>query len=212
MAITAVAQVHDDMPQLTQLRSKCSTLLQGIASSGHSDMEVAAFCRAAYPVEMCRTMRSALGSQPWQPARIDSTCKGFEDRVLPELLSMTPERRAISLGDIDTLRDGLEQSAEAKRTVGYNMPTNPDGSVDLEETAKQKYMHTQQATSLWNKYWSPERKFEEGRVSKSEEGWGLPLRAVAALSLAAVAAVGGAALVVKRAAKGRAQLLQNEEA
>merc|ERR1712211_59930 len=52
------------------LSAKCTTLLGGVASSGHSDTEVAAFCRAAYTPEMCGTLRASLGRLPWPAAKI----------------------------------------------------------------------------------------------------------------------------------------------
>merc|ERR1711933_672533 len=54
---------------------KCTSLLGGVAASGQSDVEVAAFCRQAYTHTMCSSMRSSLGPMPWQTANIETSCK-----------------------------------------------------------------------------------------------------------------------------------------
>merc|ERR1712151_510519 len=61
-----------------RIAAKCTTLLAGVASSGHSDTEVAAFCRAAYTPEMCGTLRSSLGKMPWSEAKIQDACQQWD--------------------------------------------------------------------------------------------------------------------------------------
>merc|ERR1712203_632749 len=64
------------------LAAKCTTLLGGVASSGHSDTEIAAFCRAAYTPEMCGTLRSSLGKMPWSEAKIQDACQQWDAGVM----------------------------------------------------------------------------------------------------------------------------------
>merc|ERR1712176_194430 len=64
-----------------RVAAKCTSLLAGVASSGHSDTEVAAFCRAAYTPEMCGTLRSSLGKMPWSAAKIQEACQHWDARV-----------------------------------------------------------------------------------------------------------------------------------
>merc|ERR1719221_925690 len=116
------------------LASKCTTLLGGVASSGHSDTEVAAFCRAAYTPEMCGTLRASLGRLPWPAAKIQEACQHWDARVKAE------DRGMLSY---DELNQALESSANQKAQLGYNMPRNSDGSVNIDQAVQMKLSQTQ---------------------------------------------------------------------
>jgi hypothetical protein len=146
-ASLCVVSVAQEASELGHLGTKCRESVTGLGQRGLNDQEVAAFCRAAYSPDLCSSMRSALGSQPWSEDRIAAACQGWQDRMMPKLLSMTPERRAMSLSD---LQDTLDQCAEQKSQIGYELPRNSDGSVDMERTAYLKYQQTQQVQAAYN--------------------------------------------------------------
>lgn len=211
--VAASAQADVKIPDMAQLHTQCSALLQDVASSGHSDVEVAAFCRAAYPPNLCRTMKTSLGSMPWSSERMDATCQAWEDQVQSELLATTPERRAMSY---EELQQTLETSAAAKRQVGINMPRNPDGSVNLEKTASLKYEQTQALSAAWNTYYPQAASYVNSMVYgedasaktqvKAEEGhvFETRFRAGSVVSLTVVgflSAFSGAMLLAKRVAR-----------
>merc|ERR1712087_300027 len=122
---------------------KCTSLLGGVAASGHSDAEVAAFCRAAYTPEMCSTMRASLGRMPWPAAKIQETCQQWDARVKAD------DRGMMSY---DELNQALEHSANHKANVGYNMPRNSDGSVNVDKTVQMKMAQTQSMVDAYNQY------------------------------------------------------------
>merc|ERR1712190_395681 len=122
---------------------KCTSLLGGVAASGHSDSEVAAFCRAAYTPEMCSTMRASLGRMPWPAAKIQETCQQWDARVKAD------DRGMMSY---DELNQALEHSANHKASVGYNMPRNSDGSVNVDKTVEMKMAQTQSMVDAYNQY------------------------------------------------------------
>merc|ERR1711920_305904 len=103
-----------------RVAAKCTSLLAGVASSGHSDTEVAAFCRAAYTPEMCGTLRSSLGKMPWSVAKIQDACQQWDAGIM--------SRGMLSY---DEFSQSLEDSANTKAKLGYNMPRNSDGSVNI---------------------------------------------------------------------------------
>merc|ERR1712151_927099 len=125
------------------LASKCTTLLGGVASSGHSDTEVAAFCRAAYTPEMCGTLRASLGRSPWSAAKIQEACQHWDARVKAD------DRGMLSY---DELNQALESSANQKAQLGYNMPRNSDGSVNIDGAVQMKLAQTQSMVNAYNQY------------------------------------------------------------
>merc|ERR1719343_245526 len=92
----AFAAAAEELPEMSPLRARCVEALTGLSRSGHSDQEVAAFCRAAYPAEMCTFMRSSLGQQPWSQERLGATCQGWQDHLSARFMDMPEERRAMS--------------------------------------------------------------------------------------------------------------------
>merc|ERR1719343_1937670 len=122
---------------------KCASLLGGVAASGHSDAEVAAICRAAYTPEMCSTMRASLGRMPWSAAKIQETCQQWDARVKAD------DRGMMSY---DELNQALEDSANHKSKLGYNMPRNSDGSVNVDATVQMKMAQTQSMVDAYNQY------------------------------------------------------------
>jgi len=127
---------------------KCTNLLSGVAASGHSDVEVAAFCRQAYTPSMCKSMRSSLGAMPWPEAKIESSCKQWGGDLVAR-----SDRDLMTYEDFNNM---LETSAETKKSMGYNMPLNADGSVDLDKTISQKWEQTQVVVRAYNAYYVDE--------------------------------------------------------
>jgi len=141
-----VAVAHSDVAWADSIAPKCASLLRGVSASGHSDAEIGAFCRAAYTPEMCGAMRTSLGPMPWATAKIDATCEewnarvqaGSDDRVLMEY---------------DDFQKALEASANQKAIVGYQMPRNADGTVDLDKACQMKYEQTQVVIRAYYSYY-----------------------------------------------------------
>merc|ERR1719410_166784 len=121
--------------------AKCTSLLRGVASSGHSDAEVAAFCRAAYTPEMCGTLRASLGKMPWSEAKIQDACQQWDADVMTR-----------GLMSYDELSESLEASANTKAQLGYNMPRNSDGTVNIDQSVQMKLAQTQSMVDAYNQY------------------------------------------------------------
>merc|ERR1719189_2393001 len=122
---------------------KCTSLLQGVASSRHSDAEVAAFCRAAYTPEMCSTLRASLGRMPWPATKIQEACQHWDARAQADARGML---------SYDELNEALENSANQKAELGYNMPRNSDGSVNVDGAVQMKLAQTQSMVDAYNQY------------------------------------------------------------
>jgi len=131
---------------------KCATLLGGVAASVHSNAEVAAFCRAAYTPEMCSTMRASLGRMPWPAAKIQETCQQWDARVKAD------DRGMLSY---DELNQALESSANQKAQLGYNLPRNSDGSVNVDQAVQMKLTQTQSMADAYNQYMGYEKEDRE---------------------------------------------------
>merc|ERR1740121_1107445 len=52
----------------------------------------------------------------------------------------------------DELNQALEHSANHKANVGYNMPRNSDGSVNVDKTIQMKLAQTQSMVDAYNQY------------------------------------------------------------
>merc|ERR1711972_1084462 len=52
----------------------------------------------------------------------------------------------------DEFNQALENSANHKAKLGYNMPRNSDGSVDVEQTVRMKKTQTQSMVDAYNQY------------------------------------------------------------
>merc|ERR1712087_716675 len=65
-------------------------------------------------------------------------------------LSIPADRRAMSYKDF---QETLDSCARTKAELGYNMPRNPDGTVDLDETVKLKFQETQKMGVLYNQFY-----------------------------------------------------------
>merc|ERR1719476_438085 len=52
----------------------------------------------------------------------------------------------------DELNDALENSANHKAKIGYNMPRNSDGSVNVDATVQMKMAQTQSMVDAYNQY------------------------------------------------------------
>merc|ERR1719336_1714830 len=52
----------------------------------------------------------------------------------------------------DELNQALENSANQKAKLGYNMPRNSDGSVNVEETVRMKEAQSQVMVGAYNQY------------------------------------------------------------
>lgn len=159
----AAAEVIDDAaPELSHMRSQCEALLGGVAASGRNDVEIAAYCRAAYPGGLCRTVLGSLGPQPWHPGRVSATCR--------EWVGKAGTRGLASAQDLQAT---IDKSVALKGQLGYQFPKRPDGSMDLEQTLKMKQQQTEAITKAYNDY------FGQGAAAakRSPEGpppFGLP--------------------------------------
>lgn len=131
--------------QAGSIAPKCASLLRGVSASGHSDTEIGAFCRAAYTPEMCGAMRTSLGPMPWATAKIDATCEEWNARV-----QAGSDDRVLM--DYDDFQKTLEASANQKATVGYQMPRNADGTIDLDKACQMKFEQTQAVIRAYNNY------------------------------------------------------------
>merc|ERR1712087_176219 len=82
-------------------------------------------------------------------------------------LSIPADRRAMSYKDF---QETLDSSARTKAELGYNMPRNPDGTVDLDETVKLKFQETQKMGVLYNQFYGGV--FGDGDKKDSDEEHG----------------------------------------
>jgi len=133
----AVGALGEEIPGMDNIGTKCRQVVSDLGQQGISDQEIAAFCRAAYSPDMCRAMRSELGSQPWSQERATSACQGWQDLVLPKLMTMPEERQLETLSDI---QDTLDTTAWAKA----------EGRVDMDETAVRKANLANGWGATWN--------------------------------------------------------------
>jgi len=134
---------------MSPLRAKCTEALSGLSRNSYSDQEVAAFCRAAYPAEMCSYMRSSLGSQPWSQERLEATCQGWQERLSPKLLDMAAERRAMSM---EQLQGVLDECANKKADLSSELPMKADHSVDVDRALFLKQQQTKQVQAAYNEF------------------------------------------------------------
>merc|ERR1711920_1061807 len=153
-----------------RVAAKCTSLLGGVASSGHSDTEVAAFCRAAYTPEMCGTLRASLGRLPWSAAKIQEACQHWDARVKAD------DRGMLSY---DELHQALESSANQKAQLGYNMPRNSDGTVNIDGAVQMKLAQTQSMVDTYNQYMghttAPPSQFAARQTQGSDHEKAVPL-------------------------------------
>merc|ERR1712087_7188 len=140
-------------------------------------------------------------------------------------LSIPADRRAMSYKDF---QETLDSCARTKAEYGYNMPRNPDGTVDLDETVRLKFQETQKMGALYNQFYGDvfgDGNEDEGanettvrRVIDVEDKWQMgfadalkddfqsfaSVPAVAGFS-AAVIAVGGLIMFARRASRQRSR-------
>jgi len=145
----AVGALGEEIPGMENIDTKCRQVVSDLGQQGLSDQQIAAFCRAAYSPDMCRAMRSGLGSQPWSQERVTSACQGWQDLVLPKLMAMPEDRRAVTLSDV---QDTLDQTTRAKGLVGINLPKDAGGRVDMEATLLRKAQLSKQWKKAWDEY------------------------------------------------------------
>lgn len=192
---------------------QCARLLGGFAASGHSDVDLAAYCRASYPTGMCRLMRESLGNQPWASSRISATCGVLDKEVREADLALPTERRMMSY---DEFEQTLEASANQKAQFGYNLPRHQDGTIDMDRSVQMKFEQTQTMIRAYNQYMGYEtektaadqqkggrfnvrqQKWEESYVSGAGGQSFAAMAAFGALSLATMGMVGGVVLLARR--------------
>lgn len=188
---------------------KCTGLLGGVVASGHTDLEVAAFCRQAYTPDMCSTMRGSLGPMPWPEAKIQMACQQWGGD-----LEGSSERDLLTYREFN---EALDTSAKKKRELGYRMPRKFDGTVDLDRAVRKKFVETQIIVRSYNAYYGggdskkgsdEQRKWTAGRLAFPEGLDGGPQ--LAACGLALVALVASVGLPLVRMAR-RSQQPQPEE-
>jgi len=142
----AVGALGEEIPGMDNIGTKCRQVVSDLGQQGLSDQEIAAFCRAAYSPDMCRAMRSELGSQPWSQERATSACQGWQDLVLPKLMTMPEERQAMTVSDI---QDTLDQTSQAKSLVGVDLPRDAEGRVDMEGSVMLKLGLAKKLKGAW---------------------------------------------------------------
>jgi len=93
----------------------CESMLGDVASRGHSDVQLAAYCRASMPPQLCQDAAAALGKQPWSTDRIASACKTWEGQLGGQSARGAPGREAV---DFQQLQQYLDQCMHAKAEAG----------------------------------------------------------------------------------------------
>merc|ERR1712154_438582 len=97
---------------------------------------------------------------------------------------------------------GLEQSANAKRDLGYDMPRNPDGSINFDQAVQQKTQQTEVMVRAYNQYMGHDepqaQKLQKWEFALAGGRPHLAMSPFAALSLAALFVIGGAAFLTRR--------------
>jgi len=108
------------------LSSECMTGLEML--DGDSDIELAVRCRAAFGPEMCRQARHSLGAQPWEHARMKSSCARFasaaaelDGRSLEE--AITKKREGTKASSV------MDAVAQKKANSPAAAPQKPAGPV-----------------------------------------------------------------------------------
>merc|ERR1712151_617469 len=102
----------------------------------------------------------------WPAAEIQQACQHWDARVKAD------DRGMLSY---DELNQALESSADQKAQLGYNMPRNSDGSVNIDGAVQMKLSQTQSMVNAYNQYmgYSTAPPSQESAVPQSQEVSGL---------------------------------------
>merc|ERR1719491_2657816 len=98
---------------------------------------------------------------PWQAARIEETCKKWDAQVQ----AGSADRGLVSYDDFQKT---MESTADTKAQMGYKMPRNRDGTLNLDQAVKMKYQQTQVVVRAYYSYMgqTPPGGMQETRVSE----------------------------------------------
>lgn len=113
--------------------SGCSHALLRLSGEGHSDLELAAYCRANLPPDVCRDASGTLGEQPWAPDRIAALCERWDGRWA----GAAPARQAQASG-FENLQPLLEECMQKKAAAGICKDPNSGGPLPLDQCAAEK--------------------------------------------------------------------------
>jgi len=209
----------------------CQTMLGDIAARGHSDLELAAFCHATLPPDLCRTGMGDLGKQPWSSEHIAETCKAWEGQYEAKNAVLGPARSTQSFSD---LQRTMDECMKVKADAG--LCQSPRGlPLTLEDCVREKQekypVYTQKLMTAMTEFYNiamtgspggqsrlpqPQQMSEQIEPVSATRKLDMGLVAGLALVVTSVATVGAVAYRRHRRAAGPRHLLvadgQEEEA
>eukprot|EP00416_Gambierdiscus_australes_P026378 CAMPEP_0171067028 /NCGR_PEP_ID=MMETSP0766_2-20121228/7759_1 /TAXON_ID=439317 /ORGANISM="Gambierdiscus australes, Strain CAWD 149" /LENGTH=263 /DNA_ID=CAMNT_0011523237 /DNA_START=46 /DNA_END=838 /DNA_ORIENTATION=- len=118
----------------TPVRDGCHKLLRDIAARGYGDVELAAYCRASLPPQVCRNAFNALGSQPWAPERIGVACQKWEE----DAHGAAPGREAVSYEDYVELQRRVDLVMQHKAEAGLCKDPSTGSAIPLDKCVEWK--------------------------------------------------------------------------
>jgi len=181
----------------------CQTMLGDIAARGHSDLELAAFCHATVPPELCRTAMGNLGQQPWSSAHIAETCRAWEDQYEAKNAALGPARSTQSFPD---LQRTVEQCMKVKTDAGLCRGSDTGRPLSLEDCVREKQekypKYTQKLTTAMSEFYNIAMTGSAGGQSRFPRPQQMSerLEPAAATHQLDAGLIAGAALVVASAA------------
>eukprot|EP00420_Gonyaulax_spinifera_P032093 CAMPEP_0197877084 /NCGR_PEP_ID=MMETSP1439-20131203/5901_1 /TAXON_ID=66791 /ORGANISM="Gonyaulax spinifera, Strain CCMP409" /LENGTH=220 /DNA_ID=CAMNT_0043496413 /DNA_START=80 /DNA_END=739 /DNA_ORIENTATION=- len=192
------------------MMTHCRNFLNRMSTEGHSKFEVGALCRSRLPPDVCQKALKPLGEQPWSPATLETTCKGWEAEYQSRLEELGPSRRAQTQVDLMQM---LDQATAMKAELGICKQKS------LEECAAHKAKEYPKATAkvqkvmmrLYSQYMGggpavvtdpdsdrPTRLYTDSAPVEAGESPARPLSVVAASGALGGAVVAAAAMLVQR--------------
>mmetsp|Transcript_30441 Transcript_30441/g.70786 ORF Transcript_30441/g.70786 Transcript_30441/m.70786 type:complete len:231 (-) Transcript_30441:103-795(-) len=118
----------------TPVRDGCNKLLKDVAARGYTDMELAAYCRATLPPDVCRDAVTTLGSQPWAPERVGAACQKWED----DARGAPGRETATSYENYLALQKRVDETMAAKAEVGLCKDPNSGSAISLDQCVEWK--------------------------------------------------------------------------
>mmetsp|Transcript_47263 Transcript_47263/g.109363 ORF Transcript_47263/g.109363 Transcript_47263/m.109363 type:complete len:229 (-) Transcript_47263:204-890(-) len=171
----------------------CRSLLQDLGSRGFADVELAAYCRANAPPQVCRDASSMLGSQPWTSERMGAACRKWED----DARKAAPGREAWSPQDLAVLQQKVDQCMKEKANVGLCKDPTTGGSVPVDQCISYKLQEypkqAQKVQEAIQKIFAAATQVPQSPRPQSKAAWTGPVL-ISSRSLAPY--VGAAALAV----------------
>jgi len=201
----------------------CHTMLSNIAAQGHSDLQLAAYCHAGLPPQLCRDATKDLGKQPWSEDHIAATCGAWEGQYgMRTPAGGAPGRSAQDMSFPD-LQKTIDQCIAAKSQAGLCKDQHTGTPMTIEECIawKQKTypVKTQEIMSALKQFYAmamgeappPSQKSEQVGPIDASRGPGLGL--VVGSAFAAASVVAGSVVAYRRVRRtsGPRQLLAQED-